>query len=117
MDRPYRWPDLWHMSLLPPDSGRGGERLCAPQPAQRSWEQAGGGSEQPFLARPPCLGALGFPTSCSLVLPAELSSELSQAASLTRVSRDYLTLMGAVGIHKLITGCCWAGAPTLPIPL
>ena len=69
------------------------------QPSAPEGGQEPGGSEQPFLAQPPCLmaGPWGPHHNRPLVLLAELSSELPQAASLIGVSKDCLTLMGCRG--------------------
>lgn len=90
------------------------------QPSAPEGGQEPGGSEQPFLAQPPCLmaGPWGRHHNCPLVLLAELSSELPQAASLIGVSKDCLTLMGCRGNSQanrwqLLGGHTYPAHPTV----
>lgn len=82
-DRSQHWGDLQHMSLLPRDTGCGGEHLCAPHsPVQlmagRSWVAQ---SSPPSHNRPAHGTAMVSPPQLSPVLLAELFSELLQATS------------------------------------
>lgn len=81
-----------------------------------------GESEQPFLPQPPHLmaGPWGPHHDPPLVLQMELSSEQPQAASLTGVSRDYLTLMGCCGNSQascwlLLGWCTYTAHPTVMV--
>ena len=69
------------------------------QPSAPEGGQELGGSQQPFLAQPPCLMAWGPHHDPPLVLPCcrQSSPQSCPRPHLVGVSRDYLTLMGCRG--------------------